>query len=243
MKLLIILLVALPTVIFAQTNFHKGYVVKNNGDTVKGYVDYREWGQNPLSINFRVNKNDQQTQQFTPSSIKSFQIDGLDTYISYVGLISQDRNHFPDLSGKLDTSKIQATIFLKLLTTGSRVSLYSQSDEKKTRFFVAEANEIPVELKYYQYYNDDHDAVERPFFRGQLIFYINKYDPGNAGLINSAESAAFDDAPLTYLINKINGNKGGVVNGAPKKSSFRFFAGAGAQYTKTRLLGVLFGSN
>jgi hypothetical protein len=105
---------------------------------------------------------------FTPSVIKSFQINGLDTYIGCVGLISQDRNHFPDLADKLDTSKIQAAIFLKALTSGSRVSLYSHSDEKKTRFFVAETNENPVELKYYQYYNDNHDAVERPFFRGQF---------------------------------------------------------------------------
>jgi hypothetical protein len=65
MKLLsILLLVALPTAIFAQTNFHQGYVVKTNGDTVKGYIDYREWGQNPLSIDFRTNKDDKQTQQF-----------------------------------------------------------------------------------------------------------------------------------------------------------------------------------
>jgi hypothetical protein len=236
MKLLIILLVALPTVIFAQTNFHQGYVVKTNGDTVKGYVDYREWGQNPLSIDFRVNKDDKQTQQFTPSAIKSFQINGLDTYISYVGLISQDRNHFPDLAGRLDTSKIQATVFLKLLASGSHISLYNHIDNKKTRFFVAEGSETPVELKYYQYYNENRDAVERPFFCGQMIFYINKYVPENTGLTSTAERTGFDDDPLINLVNQINGNKGGLVNGVAKTPNLRFFAGAGAQYNKARLL-------
>ena len=189
----ILLLVALPTVIFAQTNFHQGYVVKTNGDTVKGYIDYREWGQNPLSIDFRVNKDDKQTQQFSPASIKSFQITGLDTYISYSGPISNDRNRFPDLPGKLDTSKVQAAVFLKQLAIGSNLSLYNHIDENKTRYFIAEANAAPVELKYYQYYNDQHDAVERAFFRGQLILYINKYAPANTGLIGTAQKEAFDE--------------------------------------------------
>src|ERR1700749_556112 len=232
-SLYILLLVALPTLVFAQTNFHPGYVVKTNGDTVKGYIDYREWGQNPLSIDFRTNKDDKQTQQFTPESIKGFQVTGMDTYISYSGPISNDRNHFPDLPGKLDTSKVQASVFLKQLAAGNYISLYNHIDENKTRYFIAEANTAPVELKYYQYYNDQHDAVERSFFRGQLIFYANKYDPANTGLTATAGIAVFDEVPLVSLVNKINGNKGGNAN---RKSPVRFFVGAGALYTKTRLI-------
>src|SRR5437588_1907278 len=100
-----ILFTVLSSAVLAQSNYHEGYVVKNNGDTLKGYIDYREWENNPKSINFRISKDDKRTQQFAPATIRAFGISGMEAYISYTGLISNDRNHFPDLSSDLDTSK------------------------------------------------------------------------------------------------------------------------------------------
>jgi len=41
------LAVIAPAVLFAQSNFKSGYIVMPKGDTVKGYIDYREWDNNP----------------------------------------------------------------------------------------------------------------------------------------------------------------------------------------------------
>ena len=232
MKLLIILLVALPTVIFAQTNFHQGYVVKSNGDTVKGYIDYREWSESPLSVDFKATKDDQQTQHFDPTTARSFGVNGMETYITYNGLISNDLNHFPNLAVKLDTSKVQASVFLRLVTSGSHLSFYSQADNRKYRYFVAEGNGAPVELKYTQYYNEQHDAVERAFFRGQLIFYINKYTPEKTGLINQAESIAFEQDQIEKVVYQINGDTVARANGHVKGSRLRWNLGAAMMYSQ-----------
>jgi hypothetical protein len=236
MKLLYItLLIALPSVLFAQSNYHEGYIVKNNGDTVKGFIDYREWGQSPISIDFKTNKKDKQAQQFSPSNCKGFGISGAEVYLSYSGFISQDKNRFPDLPGRLDTSKQQANIFLRELTFGVHLTLYSHSDDIKTRYFISELNTTPSELKYYQYYNDNHDAIERSFFRGQLIFYINKYNNDNVDLVNGANKTSFDEGSLEHIVNKINGGKSFNVSRKAKKPTIRFFIGAGGGYNKTRL--------
>jgi hypothetical protein len=200
------LFVAASTIVFAQSNYHKGYIVKPNGDTVKGYVDYREWTVSPLEIDFKTNLSDKQPQHLAPNSIRGFGIDSMENYLSYNGLISMDRNRFPDLADKLDTTKAPESIFMKLLISGKYLSLYMQDDYQKTRFFIVEAGTAPVELKYNYYHNETGDAIERALFRGQLIIYVNKYAPGNSALIEQANGSQFKEYDLKTITYKINGD-------------------------------------
>ena len=237
----ILLLLALPSIVFAQSNYHEGYVIKNNGDTLKGFIDYHEWDQNPISVDFEINKDDKQPKQFSPSLIKEFCITGMVTYFSYNGMISNDKNRFPDLNFFLDTSKVNGSIFLKEITTGSHLSLYTQVDGIKTRYFVAEENAVPVELKYNQYYTDRQDVIERAFFRGQLILYINKYIPGKTALISQAEETKFEDDRLENIIYKINGDSIAKTNQS-KQSKVRGYIGLGILNTKIQVDGTKFHS-
>ena len=175
---------------------------------------------------------------FDPSAIRSFVITGAEKYITYQGLISNDRNHFPDLATGLDTSKVPATIFLRQITTGSHLTLYSHAEQKKARYFVAEASAAPVELKYNQYYNDQHDAVERALYRGQLMIYINHYAPGNISLISKAGTVAFEDDPLEEIISKINGDTTVNANTRAHHSALRWFLGATMSYIHNSYQGV-----
>src|ERR1700723_2911225 len=101
-SLFIALLIALPAIVLAQPNYHEGYVLKNNGDTLKGYINYREWAYSPLSVEFKPNKNSNEVLQFNPQTIKGFQITGFETYVSYIGWISTNKNIFPDIPSNLD---------------------------------------------------------------------------------------------------------------------------------------------
>jgi hypothetical protein len=40
----------------AQKNYTLAYIVKNNNDTINGFIDYREWYKNPESILFTQSK-------------------------------------------------------------------------------------------------------------------------------------------------------------------------------------------
>jgi|GEM_PF-747609 len=226
MKLLYFTFFAIvPSILFAQTNYHPGYVLKNNGDTVKGYIDQREWQESPTTIDFKTSMDDKEHLQFDPSNVKGFQITGIETYITYTGLISNDRNRLPDLPNRLDTSKIQASVFLRRLTARGYLSLYSQSDSRKTRYFVAEGNAVPVELKYNQYYTDNHDAIERAFYRGQLIYYIDKYASGDQKLMDEASHVALEDDQLEQFIDKINGNTRSATIGTVVKNNGEILKG------------------
>jgi hypothetical protein len=231
-SLFIALLIALPAIVLAQSNYHEGYVLKNNGDTLKGYINYREWAYSPLSVEFKPNKNSDEVLQFNPQTIKGFQVTGFETYISYIGLISTNRNIFPDIPSNLDTIRVQRAIFLKQLVTGNHITLYLNNEVHENRFFIAETNEIPVELKYYEYYvSSKSDEVFDNIFRGQLILLADKFKNGNQKLLNAIAEARYNEPDIEQITTRLNDEN---VNSSPtgkntnkRAQLVRFFAGLG----------------
>jgi hypothetical protein len=219
-----LLFTVLPCLIFAQANYHQGYVIKNNGDTLKGFISRYEWEQNPRSIDFKLSKDDRNVLSFGPAAIKEFQVDGAGTYVAYSGFISK----FPDLPLGLDTNKKSDTVFLKQVTKGKYLTLFYHRDDIKTRFFIAETNTQPVELKYAQYYDTESQVVAKAFYKGQLIFYINKFMPDNQKLARKADDVKFEQSDLEKVVSEINGGNTPVKKGA----YFRFFAGGGLNNNK-----------
>jgi len=214
--------------IFAQNNYREGYVIKNNGDTLKGLIGYHQWDLNPRSIDFKITKNDRQTLHFNPETIKKFQVND-EAYVAYKGTISMDKNKFPNLPLGLDTSKNIDTIFLKQVVKGKNLALFYHRDAVKTRFFIAEKNVTPVELKYSQYYDSANQLTVKAFYQGQLLFYINKYAPGNGKLARDAGEARFDEADLEKIVSAVNGENMPVK----KESHYRFFLGGGLSEIKS----------
>lgn len=71
-KLLTIVFVFIVSVnIYAQENFKEGYIIKNEGDTIKGWVDYRTIGINNLQCKFRLSENDK-TVTYHPGDIAGY---------------------------------------------------------------------------------------------------------------------------------------------------------------------------
>lgn len=231
---LTVLFVIISSALCAQSNYHPGYVLKNNGDTLKGFINYREWHQNPKLIDFKVNKTDKEVLIFNPQSIREFQITGLETYVSYTGFISMNQTNFSNLPEKLDTTLKSDTIFLKQLALGNHLSLYKYTDDIKTRFFVAETNAPPEELKYYEYYNSAREIVNKPVFKGQLILYINKLHLESPGVVNKLNHAHYEETDLEQLIDDANNNSNKKATDKKSPSS-RFFAGISVDRTTTEV--------
>ncbi|HTE00891.1 MAG TPA: hypothetical protein VK668_16480 [Mucilaginibacter sp.] len=235
MKLLcLILIVVFPSLIFAQSNYHAGFVLKHNGDTLKGYINYQEWNQNPRTIDFKVNKEDKHSLPFNAQTIRGFQINGMETYIAYTGLISTNKTNFADVPEKLDTGKKLDTVFLKQVAAGKNITLYSHNDEIKIRFFIAETNGGPVELRQYQYYNDYRQIINSDIYKGQMLLYVNKFSPGNDKLISRVNQAKYNQLGLESIVNEINNNG----NDVKQRSSGRLFVGLGINSTITEVYDV-----
>jgi hypothetical protein len=230
--LCLILLLTFPLAIFAQSNYHEGYIIKNNGDTVKGYINHRDWERSPIVVDFKVDKTGSQVQQFDAAAIKGFGITGAEPYITYTGPVSMDKIHFPDLPDGFDTTQTVTAIFLKRLVTGKHLTLFKHTDDIKTRFFIAETATEPAELRYHVYYNPGKQIVTSDAYKGQFLWYINKFNPANTKLITRAQQATFDDSSLEGLVNQINANEAAAGS---KQSNIRLFVGIAMVSTQTKV--------
>jgi len=234
----LLFLFVVPVFAFAQSNYKPGYVVKNSGDTVKGYINYREWDQSPQKIEFKNQLQSKEVINFTPGETKSFTIDGLENYISYIGPISMDKSSFPDLPSELDTTKMVDTVYLRVIATGPNVSLFINRDKIKTRFFYKEDGSPLQELVYHQYYLDGQNVHEVKTYAGQLIILLHKYRQGDESDEERIWTSRFTEFELGKAINIINN-----VNNLPQKikgnnsSGTRFFVALGANYSKLKFEG------
>jgi hypothetical protein len=237
MKLLFgLLMIVLPSLTFAQSNYQKGYILKNNGDTVKGFINYHEWDKCPLYIDFKIDKKDNHVLQFNPRSIRSFSIDGMVTYNTYEGIISINQTNSLELKDHDTTTTKRDTIFLQQLTTGKYLTLYYHRDEIKTRFFISEKNSAPIELKYYLYYDEQNQIASSDIYKGLLSLYINKFAPQGNKLINFVRSMKYEQSDFINVVDKINNN----TSAGNKKKSSRFFAGIAIADTKTKVNNTYF---
>lgn len=235
-KFLLTLLIIFPSIIFAQSNYHEGYVIKAEGDTVKGFINYKEWDESPTSIQFKYSKTDKNPIEFGPKDTRKFEVTGFETYISYTGLVSMDKTRFPVLPDHFDTTRKVQTVFFKQLTTGKYLTLYFQNDDLKTRFFIAETGKLPVELKYYSYYDENQQVKYLSVYKRQLVYEIGKFYPPDNNLATRVENYKYTESDLTDLIDKIN-NK---TSDRKKKDFARFFVGAGVNSIKTSINNVNF---
>ena len=146
---LVFLLCLLPFTSFSQSNFKEATLLTSTGDTLRGFVDYRNWFHNPETIQFKNALPNETAQQYTPDNAAFISVPGFATYKAFTVSISMNEVDFGSLSVESDTTNILKTVFLKQLLHGDRVSMYSYRDKIKERFYVVKNDEqIAKELLY-----------------------------------------------------------------------------------------------
>jgi len=237
-KILLTALFLVPLFSFAQSNYKPGYVVTLKGDTLKGFINYREWQSNPEYIDFKSSIADNMTKKFTAADIGYFEINGLESYLRYAGPISMDATDKDHLSSIRDTSYRPATVFFKVLQKGSNLALYSYNDDLKMRFYIGEAPNFSIkELGYKIYYNNsDNDVsgqkgatVNENTYMKQLFALANKYEVLNDGFQWDIEHTGYNADDMLKIVSRINHiSKADFKKiGAGKGPIFNLFIGAG----------------
>jgi len=231
MKPLITILIfalTLPIFVSAQSNYKPGYVVNLKGDTLRGFIDYREWGTNPDAIDFKKSLTDQGS-KYGAGDIAAFGIDKLESYKTYTGPISTDAVN--DVSpSERDTSYRNATVFLKVLEKGDKLALYSYKDELKIRFYISETpNYKPVELMYKVTTTNTEYT-----FRKQLSGAAARYNELTDNLIAQIGRSEYYESDILDIVSKVNHiDKIEYAKSQYSGSSLNFFAGAGANVNTT----------
>ncbi|MGZ3767162.1 MAG: hypothetical protein ACXVA2_21040, partial [Mucilaginibacter sp.] len=113
-----VLFFLLPLISVAQSNYKPGYVVTLKGDTIHGFIDYREWDKNPVQVVFKTKLNESKNESFTVQNAKAFAITRLEYYERQVVSVSQDPIDITTIGTKIDTSSKNDTVFLKVINKG-----------------------------------------------------------------------------------------------------------------------------
>ena len=156
---------------YAQVNYKDATIVNLNGDSIKGYIDYKNWEINPLQIKFKKDLS-ALNEVFTPEDILSFEVEK-EKYISAtveVSYSSSDVNRITDNSPKPET--MVETVFIKSLVEGDK-SLYSYKNiSSEGNFYIK--NNGKFELLIYKKYIDtaSYKILENLNYRNQLYTYL-----------------------------------------------------------------------
>jgi hypothetical protein len=219
-----------PALLLAQTNFKKGLVVNIQGDTLRGFIDYQEWGgQEPHLLAFKTAEADANIQEFTPATSKYVAIAGLVAYQSYQGRISMDATSLTHLPNMIDTTRQVAHIYFKVIQQGKNVSLYSYTDEIKTRYFLQSQGGKVQELGFKKfYYNQTTTIRTLKNYIGQLWLAAMEVQLGTPALKKKIESAQYQEKDLAAIVSYLNQMEQPEQQ---QKSNIRFFAGLGINRT------------
>jgi len=237
---LLFLSVFFPALSYAQSNFKPGYVVTLNGDTIHGFIDYKEWDQNPSKIYFKRDISSAQKERYSANEINDFEISGFENYKRAITWVSQDHLELSSLSHHVDSTKIKDTIFLRTIYKGNVVTLYGYKDKIKERFFIAEKDKDPVELSYHKYLdpNPDHtyNILIQDGYKLQLYNLVIKYTPQFVNITDQLQRTDYTAPDLSKIVAKINGSDNSK-RAYSSRAGTRFFAGAGLNNQETSFTG------
>jgi opacity protein-like surface antigen len=148
-----LLVMMLPMLSFAQNSFKPGYVVTNNADTVKGYIE--EGNENAISEKFVFKKDptDKTTQKYTPADAAGFGFYG--------------GNRFIRVTIDNPVEKQPNTVFAKALLKGyNQLFTYVKTDR---RYFIIKTQEDSTYLLYDDFYTYSGSDIQRGNFKNVLM--------------------------------------------------------------------------
>ncbi|NOU47523.1 MAG: hypothetical protein HOO86_10735 [Bacteroidales bacterium] len=86
-NIILLFLILFSCKIYAQTDFRKGEIIKLNGDTIRGELNFQEDTENSKEIRFR---NQDYDSVFRPFEIKSYSFEKGKYYISKIAVVAKD---------------------------------------------------------------------------------------------------------------------------------------------------------
>jgi hypothetical protein len=215
-----------PLFSIAQGNYKPGYVLTLKGDSIPGFIDYKDWGQNPKLVNFKKDINQKKSETYSAADVREFAVTGFELYRQFSGRISQDLVSVNYLKTAADTSTKFDIVFLKTILLGKNVNLYKYTDNKKTRYFISENGGQPTELNYHKHLADGNTVAIDAIYINQLQRLAGIYQPQNAALSREIETSNYYLSDLKNIIAQLNGSTTNNLFGLAKQNnSSRIYLG------------------
>ncbi len=154
---------------FSQINYLPGYVINNNGETLNGLIDQRNWERNPDKIKFKTN-SDTTPVIYKPTDVLEFKV-GNEVYVSAT-VDTEVSNVTTDMLDDDSRLKIKVeTVFLQTFFKGEKSLYYYKNADRKMNFYIKK-NTV-FELLVYKKYLKGIELREYKKYLGQLSLYLN----------------------------------------------------------------------
>ena len=158
---------------FSQENYLPGFLINHSGDTVKGFIDYRNWEKNPRVIHFKKLMNESASAR-TPLDILKF---GVHDEV-YLGAIvdaeispsaTEVLQYDPALQIVIDTT------FLQVLIEGDKNLYYNKNSVGNKNFYIGQGSDLELLAfkKYLVNQGGERAIAENKKYIGQLTVYLN----------------------------------------------------------------------
>ncbi|MDO1451857.1 hypothetical protein Q0590_36650 [Rhodocytophaga aerolata] len=196
---LLTILIIFP--VLAQENFQPGWVVTQaSQDTIKGYVDYREWEINPKQIYFKPADSEQKV-TYTLLNCSAFGVEKGEFYKK--AIITKYVQPIVSTQITIDTREEsqEDSVFLRCLVDGSLADLYELAENGKKQYFMETPQAGMQALRYYKTKNAQTGAIASlEIYKGQLQALVKE----NKKLTNELKVLAYTDTQLYKFFIKMN---------------------------------------
>jgi hypothetical protein len=197
----------MTSAVIAQRNYVPGVIITLKNDSLKGFIDFRNWYQAPTEITFKESLANAAEQHFKPADINAFKVAEPEIeYVSRKLRIDITKQGLTNFNESYPVTVQDTPVFLMRIVTG-HYNLYEYMDVHSRVHYVYDAQDTPAtELEYIQRY------VDRP--SGGGIFTDEKYKEqlaalfaDNKALAIKAGKVAYREANLTKLFLAYNNYK------------------------------------
>lgn len=166
---------------YSQENYLSGYIISPGGDTIQGYIDYRNWVTNPEKISFKKQiMNDKVV--YTRDDIKGFGV-ASEIYERAIVEIEHSKDFADEMDNNPELILTTDTVFLQLMIEGHK-NLYCYLNKSvKNQYYIKLGSDF--QLLYYKRYkqkqviNKNSPVVDKNFLQKQnyetLIISDNRY--------------------------------------------------------------------
>ena len=202
-RLLLALFLLSSLQIFSQSNYKPGAAITTNGDTLRGFINYRGWFLNPESIEFKASM-DAKAEHLTLENTVWFSVAGYGSYSGFEVPVSMNRLEFAALTVELDTAQILKAVFLKEILRGDKITVFSFQDKIKKRFYIQPAgSNLPIELKYGKTVRELQE-IRHDIFKDQLRRVAIENNALTDEVERSIQSASYSEQDVIKIVRSVN---------------------------------------
>ena len=215
-----------------QSNFRKGFIINSQGDTLQGFINYKEQVRTPTAFSFKPFSDEKTVQDITVHNARKVVIEGYKSFERFKVSISMNEKDYNKLEVNPHPADRADTVFLAVVIKGDKAGLYAYRDKLKDRYYVLVPQQTAPEELVTKEEMQGNQVSTLPAYRKQLYQIAVNSHSSTPELARSIESAAYSRTSLKNIVSKINTvNEQEFGTGMQGSRKGVFFAAAGLNYS------------